>query len=112
MRHAFHDRMQPPVLNEGSQLILQILDLLPRESRYGGSCPDTLPQRLMAALAILDLFLKVVRRRERRGFALRTAGRGKSDCQDCRLQRQLQAVPHEHSRRVPPFIENFYFPAS
>ena len=58
MRYVFHNRMQPPVLNEGAQLILEVFDLLPRESRYGGSCPDTLPRRLMAALAILNLGLR------------------------------------------------------
>src|SRR5208337_1168365 len=91
MSYVFHHRMQPPVLNEGSQLILEIFDLLPRETRYGGSCPDTLPRRLVAALAILDLGLKVLRRKGGRGV-FRVAGRGKSNCQDCRLQRQLQAV--------------------
>ena len=59
MCYVFHNRMQPPVLNEGSQLILEIFDLLPRESRYGGSCTNTLPQRLMAALAVFDLGPKI-----------------------------------------------------
>jgi hypothetical protein len=60
--------MHAPMLNEGSELINKIFDLLSSEPRYGGSAAKTLPQRLVADLAFFDIGLKVSRRGWEREF--------------------------------------------
>ncbi len=68
LRHVDHNRMHSPVLNKGSQLIYEVVDLLPREPWYGRNATKTLSRRLVADLAIFNLGLKVSRRGRDREF--------------------------------------------
>src|SRR5665213_1938612 len=59
-RHIRHDRARPPALNEGPQLILEVLGLLSRESWHGKISAVTLPRQPVAGFAIFQLGLKLL----------------------------------------------------
>ena len=58
MRDVEHDRVRSPALDEGPQLILDILGLLSRQSRHRKISEITLSRQPVAGLAIFQLGLE------------------------------------------------------
>ena len=79
VRNGKHIFIRPPALVEGQQLVLEVLDLLTRESRYGKSALKALPRWAVAGAAKLYFGLNLLRCNG--GFL--SPSRGKSHCQDC-----------------------------
>src|SRR5215831_4142636 len=77
-RHMIHDVIRAPVLNKGSQLILEVLGLLSRKSWDGIVSVITLPRKSVALLTVLEFGLKAV---------LRSGGRVCAACAACRHER-------------------------
>ena len=90
MRDVEHDRVGAPALDEGPQLVLDVLRLLSGQSRHREISEITLSRQPVAGLAIFQLGLEAALPC-RRALVLRVTGRGKSHRQQRRQQQQPQA---------------------
>jgi hypothetical protein len=75
------DVIRAPVLNKGSQLILEILGLLSRKSWNGIVSVITLPQKSVALLTVLEFGLEAM---------LRSGSLVRAACATCRHKRNRQ----------------------
>src|SRR5262249_30203476 len=88
-RHLIHDVIRAPVLNKGSQLILEVLGLLSRKSWDGIVSVITLPRKSVALLTVLEFGLKAGPRSGGRVCAACAACRHERNRQNCQWQCQL-----------------------
>jgi hypothetical protein len=88
VRHVEHDRVLPPALDKGIQLVLDVLGLLPGKPRHRIESAIALAGETVAGLAIVDLGLELPLRSSRLVLRVNHWGEGN---QDRRIQRRSQA---------------------
>jgi hypothetical protein len=82
-RHPGHEEARPLALDEGTQLILEVLGLLPGKSRHRDRSTITLSRQTMTGLAVLYFSLKLA---FGHGWCIFRANRcGKSNDEKCNM---------------------------